>query len=59
MGRSSFHSPKASALTNYLDNAIGSNQVPALGDLVQIDLQVKYEKFRRRPDDWQLPLYDM
>ena len=24
-----------------------------------MDLQVKYEKFRRRPDDWQLPLYDM
>ena len=31
----------------------------ALSDLVQIDLQVQYEKFRRRPDDWQLPLYDM
>ena len=39
------------------------NNVPlerqALGELVQMDLQVKFEKYRRRPDDWQLPLYDM
>ena len=30
-----------------------------LGDLVEMNLQVEFEKFRRRPDDWQLPLYQM
>ena len=30
-----------------------------LNDLVDIDLQVQFEKYKKEPENLQLPLYDM
>ena len=49
--------------TALLQSTLNQPKVPLdrqpLNQLVQIDLQVQFEKYKRKPNDWALPLYDM
>ena len=49
-------------MDTHLSSTAGKRPVPwrePLNDMVDIDLQVQFEKYKKEPENWQLPLYDM